>query len=229
MATKTKTPPSAVAAPATPGIKKLNFSGIATGKPAAAVGPADKPVLPDPDGHISELAASIKEKTAQVEALELDKAELSSLVKQFYFANANGKAAVPKGVMCQITECQKGKEPTVVGEIYVACQNRYRAITDDAALTLAAGDKLDLFRNKFEFKIDGDLVPADCAQELVEDLQKLFAHHNASGALTAKQVSIQTKEFHEKRHREFDVAQNIELDRVCPMIVQIQTKGRAKE
>src|SRR5438105_3539230 len=109
MATKTKpapSPPAAAPTVATPGIKKLNFGGIATGKPAVAVGTADKPVLPDPDGHISELAASIKEKTAQ-------------------------------------------------------------------------------------------------------------------------EVSIQTKEFHEKRHREFDVAQNIELDRVCPMIVQIQTKGRA--
>lgn len=220
---KTPTPPPAAIAAEAPGIKKLNLGGIATGKPAAIQ--TDKPVLPDPDGRVSELAASIKEKTELVDALALDKAELTSLVKQFYFTNANGKAVAPKGVLCRITD----KDGKATGEIYVACQNRYRAITDDAALTLVAGDRLDLFRNKFEFTINGDLVPADSAQKLVEDLQELFAHHNASGALTAKQVSIQTPEFHTKRHLEFTTGQNIEMDKVCPMIVQIQTKGRSKE
>ena len=72
-----------------PGIKKLNLGGIA-GKKAS--GKTAYPILPDDaTGSVASLVGGIRSKADQLDALttslEIDKAELVSLAKQFYFAN----------------------------------------------------------------------------------------------------------------------------------------------
>ena len=57
------------------------------------------------------------------------------------------------------------------------------------------------FKQSFELKIKGDLIPEAAAEEIIGELQALFARHNAGAALSAKAVFKPTKEFHAARHR----------------------------
>jgi hypothetical protein len=63
------------------------------------------------------------------------------------------------------------------------------------------GDKgAAFFKQNFELKIKGDLIPEAPAEEIIGELQALFARHNAGAALSAKAVFKPTKEFHTARH-----------------------------
>ena len=57
------------------------------------------------------------------------------------------------------------------------------------------------FKQSFDLKIKGDLIPESAAEEIIGELQALFARHNAGAALSAKAVFKPTKEFHTARHR----------------------------
>ncbi|MEA3212320.1 MAG: hypothetical protein QOE70_5377 [Chthoniobacter sp.] len=54
---------------AAPALKKVSFAGFATQTPGTKASKA-YPLLPDPDGQVSELVKSILEKSAQLDALE---------------------------------------------------------------------------------------------------------------------------------------------------------------
>jgi hypothetical protein len=56
------------------------------------------------------------------------------------------------------------------------------------------------FKQSFELKIKGDLIP-EADEEIIGELQALFARHNAGAALSAKTVFKPTKEFHTAPHR----------------------------
>jgi len=56
-------------------------------------------------------------------------------------------------------------------------------------------------KQSFELKIKGDLIPEAAAEEIIGELQALFAWHSAGAALSAKAVFKPTKEFHTARHR----------------------------
>jgi hypothetical protein len=43
--------------------------------------------------------------------------------------------------------------------------------------------RLQFFKQSFELKIKGDLIPEDAAEEIIGGLQALFARHNAGAAL----------------------------------------------
>ena len=70
-------------------------------------------------------------------------------------------------------------------------------------------------KQSFELKIKGDLIPEDAAEEIIGELQALFARHNAGAALSAKAVFKPTKEFHAARDRiNFELGMlNLELQR----------------
>ncbi len=57
------------------------------------------------------------------------------------------------------------------------------------------------FKQSFELKIKGDLIPEAAAEEINGELQGMFARHNAGAALSAKAVFKPTKNFHTARHR----------------------------
>ena len=43
-------------------------------------------------------------------------------------------------------------------------------------------------KQSFELKIKGDLIPEAAAEEIIGELQALFARHNAGAALSAKAI-----------------------------------------
>ena len=222
---KTKTETAVAAAPAAPapkeqtaGLKKFNLAGIAA-KPATGKPVKSYPVMPDPDGQVAELVTSILDRAAQVEALEgaleLDKSELIVLAKQFYFNHSSGQMAVASSV-----EARSGAQVVRVG-----FSNSYRGTTDDAAILRVSGEKgAKFFKQSFELKIKGDLIPEANVEPLIGELQELFARHNAGAALSAKAVFKPTKEFHTARHTLFTPDENFAIDKVVPISASVKTK-----
>jgi hypothetical protein len=221
--TEAKTQTAVPAAPAVPapkeaGLKKFNLGGIAA-KPATGKPVKTYPVLPDPDGQIAELVGSILERAAQVEALEgaleLDKSELIVLAKQFYFAHYSGQMAVASSV-----EARNGEKVVRVG-----FSNSYRGTSDDAAILRVSGEKgAKFFKQSFELKIKGDLIPEASVEPLIGELQELFTRHNAGAALSAKAVFKPSKEFHTARHTLFSPDENLAIDKVVPISASVKTK-----
>ena len=84
------------------------------------------------------------------------------------------------------------------------------------------------FKQSFELKIKGDLIPEAADEEIIGELQALFARHNAGAALSAKAVFKPTKEFHTARHTLYSAEENMEIDKVVPVAASVKTKlGRA--
>jgi hypothetical protein len=227
MPTKTKARPQANAAPAaipvTPpaGIKKVNLAGFGKKTPSGKT----YPVLPDPDGEIGKLVAAIRghveDLDALTAALDLEKAELRSLASPFFFASHHGKGEVASSVACR-----NGEQ-----EILVAFQNRYKLASDDAQIIEVIGaDRAALyFQQGFNLKVEGAKIPADQVEELLGELQALFAKHCASEALTATSGIVPKKNFHTERHTALTLEENAAIEKICPIVVQVKTKGRGED
>jgi hypothetical protein len=71
----------------------------------------------------------------------------------------------------------------------------------NACRTLFPEHDFSRLKQSFELKIKGDLIPEAAAEEIIGELQALFARHNTGAALSAKAVFKPTKEFHTARHR----------------------------
>jgi len=70
----------------------------------------------------------------------------------------------------------------------------------------------------------GGLIPESAAEEIIGELQALFARHNAGAALSAKAVFKPTKEFHSARHTMYSAEENMEIDKVVPVAASVKTK-----
>jgi hypothetical protein len=193
---KTKSSP-ATAAPVAPaaGLKRINLAGIATKAPAAKAAKTYHE-LPDPDGQVAALVEGILEKTEQLEALEgalnISKGELIAIAKPFYFTHYSGQMAVASSV-----EAKAGDKLVRVG-----FSNSYRGTTDDVAILRVTGENgASFFKQSFELKIKGSLIPEAAAEEIIGELQAPLARHNAGAVLSAKAVFKPTKECHTARHR----------------------------
>jgi hypothetical protein len=102
--------------------------------------------------------------------------------------------------------------------VRVGFSNSYRGTTDDAAILRVTGENgAAFFKQSFELKIKGDLIPEVAAEEIIGELQALFARHNAGAALSAKAVFKPTKEFHTARHTLYSAEENMEIDKVVPV------------
>ena len=217
--TSTNAAPVAAPALAAAGLKKVSLAGFATQTPASKSAKA-YPLLPDSDGQVAELVSSILEKCAQLEALEgaveLEKAELIAIAKPFYFAHHHGQHAVASSVEARTAD---GKG------VRVGFSNSYRGTSDEPAITRLAGEHAArYFKQTFELKIKGDVIPEPAVEPLLAELQELFARHGASAALSAKATIKPTKEFHTARHTLFSVAENHELDKIVPISASVKTK-----
>ena len=205
-----------------PGIRKLNLGGIATKK---ETGKTEYPQLPDDkEGTVAMLVASIRDKAARFKALEssleIDKAELITIGKQYYFANGHGKSEVPSSIACL---------DKAGNEVLVSFTNRYKAVTDEPGLTALIGDDTAAqFRQKFTLKIDGDLVPEDKADTMLTELQELFAKYGCPEALTATSAVMPVKAFHAYRHTAYTPEVNLAIDRISPIVASVKTEGRKK-
>jgi hypothetical protein len=128
---------------------------------------------------------------------------LIAIAKPFYFSHHTGQMAVASSL-----EAKAGDKLVRVG-----FSNSYRGTTDDAAILRVTGEKgATFFKQSFELKIKGDLIPEAAAEEIIGELQALFARHNALAALSAKAVFKPTKEFHTARHTMYSAEENMQID-----------------
>ena len=202
-------------------LRKLSFGAMAQKKEKVR---ASYPVLPDPNGQLAVMATRIIERTTQIDALEgslaLDKAELKTLATPFYFAQANGKVEVASSINVL----------SPAGEVLISFPNRYGRLESESVLLPILGEQTaQFFRQAFTLEIDGDKLPADNAQELLDQLQQLFARYHAAEALKVKEGIKPVPDFHTVRHTALTPAQNLALNQLCPIIAMIKTKARPKE
>ena len=214
-----KAPATATVAAPPGALKKVSFGKIATKKDETKTA---YPVMPDADGKASEIAARILERTEQFEALkgalETDKAELKFMVAPYYFKVNHGRHEVPSSIAVAAPQG---------AEVLVTFQNRYSQLPDESALLPILGDQCGThFRQSFELKIKGDKLPADRTQELLDELQNLFAKFGATDALEVKEGVKPVETFHAQRHLLLTPEQNLALEQVVPIIAMIKTKGR---
>ena len=202
-------------------LRKLSFGAMAQKKEKVR---ASYPVLPDPNGQLAVMATRIIERTTQIDALEgslaLDKAELKTLATPFYFAQANGKVEVASSINVL----------SPAGEVLISFPNRYGRLESESVLLPILGEQTaQFFRQAFTLEIDGDKLPVDNAQELLDQLQQLFARYHAVEALKVKEGIKPVPDFHTMRHTALTPAQNLALNQLCPIIAMIKTKARPKE
>ena len=107
----------------------------------------------------------------------------------------------------------------------VGFSNSYRGVSDEAALLRLAGEHAArFFKQSFDLKIKGDLIPEAAVEPLLAELQALFARHGATSALSAKAVIKPVKEFHAARHTLFSPQVNQDLDKLVPISASVKTK-----
>ena len=214
--------PTATAPTKPVGLKKFNLGSIAPQGESSTK--KDYPVLPDPDGELAKLVAELRAKSDQLDALDgevaLLKGEITSKARQFWFEANQGKAEAASSVVCR---------DATGGEVTVTFQNRYSGTDQDAALVAAVGADVAerFFRQSFEIKVNGDAIPAEHAQAVIDGLTALFAEHNAAGALKAKATFKPTSEYHDARHSKLTPEQNMMAERLIPCVAVVKTKGRA--
>ena len=199
-------------------LRKLSFGTISRKQEGSKTA---YPVLPDPNGQLAIIAARIIERAAQIEALDgaltVDKAELKTLATPFYFIQATGKVDVASSisVIC------------ATGEVLVTYPNRYSQLQSEEPLLPILGERTSqFFRQAFTLEIDGDKLPAESAQEFLEQLQQLFVRFDAAEALKVKEGVRPVPDFHTVRHTALNPQQNLALNQVCPIVAMVKTKGR---
>jgi len=217
-------PQPTVTGAARTGVKKVTFgAGIAKKTESAKTA---YPVMPETRDSAA-LAARILKRTEEFEALkgalETDKAELKMLATPHYFTVNHGRHEAPSS----IAVAAKDDDGKTIGEVLVTFQNRYSLLPDESGVLPILGERTgEYFRQCFELKIQGDKLPEDRTQELMDELQALFAKYNATDAIEVKEGVKPVKEFHAARHLQFSVEQNLALDQACPIIAMVKTKGR---
>lgn len=205
-------------------MKKISLAGIAKKKDS---GKTEYPVLPDPNGKAAEAAAQILKEQEEFEALEgslkNNKKFLIELATPYHFQFAHMKALDKSvGILVETRPDDKG----LVRKVRLDFKDSYAKLDDERPLLPILGDRTgELFHQSFEFKIDGDKLPADKAEEIVGELMSLFAKHNASDALTVKEGIAPVASFHLQRHLILTPEENIALQQVCPIRAAVALKN----
>jgi hypothetical protein len=215
-ATATLEPPPAPALEGGPvtstPVKKLSFAGIATkaAKPKAA----DKyPAFPADPATAASVDWIIKHHEIP-DQLKQAKADLARTVLPFYFQTASGKTDCASSVLVA----------GATGTLAVTFANRYPTVTEEAIKPILAGRIHQFFRQSFTIEIDGDKIPADAAQGIIDELVNLFQRHQCPEALGVKDGLVPTPEFHAKRHLDLTPDQNLALDAVCRIQARVGIK-----
>ncbi len=152
--------------------------------------------------------------------MTIDKSELKTLATPFYFTQASGKVEVASSVSAV----------SPAGEVLITFPNRYSRLESEAPLLPILGEQTStFFRQAFALEIDGDKLPAENTQELLDELQQLFTRYDAAEALKGKECIKPVPDFHTTRHTALSPQQNLAINQICPIIAMVKTKGRGKE
>jgi hypothetical protein len=205
------------------GLKKVSFGAGLLKKTDTKTAYPVMPAVRDSAAVVDRIIERTAQLDALTGALETDKAELKSMALPHYFSVNHGRHEVPSSIACHGTAVA-GRAPA---EVLVNFQNRYTMLPDESALLPILGDNLDnYFRQSFLLKINGDKLPEENTQKLMDELQALFAKYGATDAIEVKEGVKPVAEFHAARHIGLSVEQNLALDAVCPIIAMVKTKGR---
>lgn len=177
------------------------------------------PTLPDPDGTASDLAKRVIELADAEDQRKTCAKMLGEMVLPYFFKTYHGQGDYDGGSV---------RVETNKGNVLVVCQSRIKKMSspNDVAsvLPLLQGKRDDLFRTTFELSIDGDEIPPAALGPLVSELKALFTKHGATKALAVKKEFKPYPAFHTQRHVLFTPEVNLEINRACPMVVQVKTK-----
>ncbi len=183
------------------------------------------PVFPkEQNPQVYDLAERIVKRVTKIKAetalCDVDKADMRMLVAPFYYQTNHGKLEAPSSISIASSE-----------EVICKFLNKYTQPVVPAIepqLRHLIGDKFDTcFRQKFFIEIDGDKLPADKTQEIVDGLQALFAEHNALGAVAVKDELRPFPDFHARRLLEFTPEVNLAISEVYPSQINVeQARGR---
>jgi len=217
-------PGSAGVPPAPAGMKKVNLSGVAKKKES---GKTEYPVLPHNE-EAAAMALQIVRDTDQFEALkgtlDQNKKFLIAMAAPFHFEFAYQKTIDKSlGIIVEAAP----DENQQVRRLRVDFKESYPTLESERAIIPIIGQDAvnQWFHQSFEFKIDGDKLPADTVGEIVSELQALFQKYNASDALTVKEGIVPNAGFHLKRHVLFTPIVNLRLHDVCPIRAAVATKN----
>lgn len=91
-----------------------------------------------------------------------------ALAKPLYSAHHAGQVAVASSI-----EARAAQKVVRVG-----FSNSYRGSADDTPiLRVVGGEGAQFFKQSFELKIKGDLIPESAVESIIAELQDLFARH----------------------------------------------------
>lgn len=177
------------------------------------------PVLADDAGIIKNLVNAILEAEEAADRAALAKKQLAAMAEPQYWEHWHGHHEQESSMKALGTE----------GNALVTFAKRLKKIASaDTLAPLAdifAGHESDFFRERFTMEIDGDAIPLDKQQALVDGLTSLFAEHGCSAALSVTTEVKPLDAFHTSRHTMFTPEQNERINAVLPIMVSIKTKG----
>lgn len=198
----------------------ISFGGIT--KPAEKkTAKTSYPVLTDEGGVITQLVNVILECEEAKDRAESAKKMLVEIAGPQYFAKWHGHHEQESSMKALGTD----------GNALVTFTKRLKKITSADALAPLAdifnGQEAEFFRERFSMTIDGDAIPLDKQQAIVDGLQALFVEHNCPTALTVATEIKPLEAFHTSRHTLFNPEQNRRINDTLPIVASVKTKGVA--
>ena len=170
---------------------------------------------------VASLVAVVIECDEAKERGDAAKKMLSELAAPQFFKQWHGKPEQESSM----------KAHSEVGNALVTFRKQLKKIESMAALDplkpVFRGQESEFFRERFVIEIDGDKIPLQAQQALVDKLQTLFAEHGALDALSVRTEVKPLEGFHSQRHTLFTPEQNIQINALVPIIASVKTKGVA--
>jgi hypothetical protein len=198
----------------------LNFAGIKK-KSETTTKRKEYPSVADADGTVASLVAVIIECDAAKERGDAAKKMLGEIAAPQFFQHWHGRPEQESSM----------KARSEKGNALVTFRKQLKKIDSMAALDslkpVFRGQESEFFRERFVIEIDGDKIPLQAQQALVDKLQALFAEHGALDALGVKTEVKPLEGFHSQRHTLFTPEQNIQINAVIPIVASVKTKGVA--
>ena len=192
---------------------KLNFGKL---KKAETKSKTEYPIHPDKDGEFAVLATELIRLKGESDKFADGKKQFCGEAMPYYFEYHSQKRDVSSSLEFRTD----GKS------VLVTPQNRYRAMDDVGMGSLADIDANipDYFQSTFEIKVNGDKLPFDKAQDIIDDLAAVFGKYECEDAISYNQRQKPIETFHAARHQLFDIETNLRINEVCPCVASFKVR-----